>query len=291
MATEPQTANRPSIQLEPPQARATHLAEEALCLALADAELREEQAPSMTPRLAVTDGVHEAYELNEPVEYYSRTHHTWAPGNINSPGLFDSAGLPSYQVLLRGNRQVRNAVDLHHLRRHFQDGESVTILCDLDLQFHVAVIEAQENTSHWLGHQVRILQVTTGDPVRHRVPSERLRRRFPAGHHVEVYQGGSQGWVAARIAATTKEPWRQAVDAPASPQVISRRSDEELSPELSHETMVGVHLLREVSADDEEASNSPLEVPLSRIRVISRENFLEGRLATFRNDSCIISRM
>ncbi|CAE8619812.1 unnamed protein product, partial [Polarella glacialis] len=165
----------------------------AAALALEDArpEFIDAYAADVTP-------VKEAYQIGQKVEYYSNTHCKWLPGRINGPGRVayysGDEGSPTYDVFVGLQcYQLRNSVELSCLRVPLTQSEPVEYYSRRMSQWLRASVHGRQSAPTTFGY--RIVLLSSLEDVLESVPAEKLRRRFPVGSLIEVYQGRELGWI------------------------------------------------------------------------------------------------
>lgn len=148
------------------------------------------------------------------VEYWSKTHKRWLPGQlevIKSPGSLVDMPKVTYNIKVgkQGERktQVREDVHIDSFRLPLQEGETVEIFShSRGGRWMQAAMEGTQVTAAVSGYRIKLF--TEGGPegcsgaaaqVFDKVPPVRLRRAFQPGVQVKLYKGPNIGWKLAVI--------------------------------------------------------------------------------------------
>lgn len=142
-----------------------------------------------------------AYEDGQRIEYFSVTHQLWMTGTLHvEVHINEENARESYICYSVGlaNGQLREDVGFDVLRSPFAPGELVELCSGQKGQLRLAAVIAPDQpiAPSMLGH--RVLLEGTIQSFDH-IPLLRLKRRFPAGRHIEVYRGASTGWQMAKV--------------------------------------------------------------------------------------------
>jgi len=142
-------------------------------------------------------------EDGERVEYYSATHSLWLGAAIDMERKIRQPLDPKkvlVDVVLSHNSMIRTGVNLWQVRRPLRHGEFVSFFSPKHQSWLRAVTSGpQSDTNTTRGYTIHLLDNdhlpgNTGQVIPN-VPAKRLKRRFPPGCLVEVYQGVEKGWV------------------------------------------------------------------------------------------------
>jgi len=137
-----------------------------------------------------------AYQHMERIEYWSQTHKRWLAGRVlvkSNPEECEQ--LHAYSVQLCFG-QVRENVGLDYLRVPLRAGELVEIYTKGRGWVSGQISSNQPLRPTLVGYRVLI---DGDDNAIENVPANFLRRTYPAGTTVEVYEGSSIGWVDACV--------------------------------------------------------------------------------------------
>jgi len=147
----------------------------------------------------------------QAVEYFSKTHRIWMLGRLEVltlPGTLLEPPQVTYSVHLKVGvvgQATRRRVPLSAFRRPLKPGESVEIFSRSGGgQWLPAVVESSPLGLDSIVDHVYTVRLSGNRSrkelrVFHRVPPERLRRRFPMGSQVLLYKGPACGWVPAVV--------------------------------------------------------------------------------------------
>merc|ERR1719428_1473219 len=103
-----------------------------------------------------------------------------------------------YSVIVGPTQQRRNQVPLENLRTPFKEGDPIEYYSSDEFRWMAgSVAGMRRNRGHTIaGYSVHIDELHMKLP---RVPSARLRPRFPVGSKVKVYRSLATGWESAKI--------------------------------------------------------------------------------------------
>jgi len=141
------------------------------------------------------------------VEYYSRSHGRWLPGELHvleCPGE-DRPIMYNVRVNLGSRRtQLRTDVSLRDVRVPFRTGELVEVFSsstgDQWVPGVIAGVQGAQNWATLYGYRVKFADDGTQQGgASERVLGKRIRRRFPNGTAVEIYRGPYEGWIGAVV--------------------------------------------------------------------------------------------
>lgn len=157
---------------------------------------------SDSPELHMLGGkVSPMFDEGIDIEYYSATHRRWLAGSLEYSVIRGTASRPPaivYSVSIKSGirTQVRKNVPPKSFRVPLEKDEQAEIISKDTLKWSPCVICAPQNGSRLFGYSIRLAHDgRLSSRVFDKVPAERLRRRFPEGAKVKIYQGAQLGWV------------------------------------------------------------------------------------------------
>ncbi|CAJ1356723.1 unnamed protein product [Effrenium voratum] len=210
----------------------------------------------------------DAYELQESVEYFSKSNGIWTAAVITSSGQFDKEGNPSYHI--RVGRQRRYRIPLEQLRPVLQPGEPAGFFSVPDSKWISVKISGVVGDSHMLGYRLEALGETKGEKNPSSVAG-RLRRHFNSSDRVRVYLGPLLGWAEALVvedaveAAEEVPGQRMADDAKEGGAPSKARDKEPKADQAQSEKQPAVTAKPEPKA--EEPEQTPLQSPEVTVKV------------------------
>lgn len=149
----------------------------------------------------------------EVVEYFSSTHKVWLLGvvQVKLKDNADEGDLVAdpyfvYNVRLRQSSQWRYKVPLDMMRKPFEPMDIVDVFSKRKGgSWMVSVIESSAGYM-MKEYKCRVFGEGAVPPMTlEKVPSWRIRRRFPPGCSVEVYRGSLEGWQAGVVHSVAAE--------------------------------------------------------------------------------------
>lgn len=147
------------------------------------------------------------FEDGTHVEYYSATHRHWLPARLKLrllAGTEFRKPLVVYNVTISyggGRTQVRKNVPQHTFRLPLDHGEPAEIVSKDRCRWTPCTIDGPTNhvdRRRQVGYSIRLANSRTARCFP-KVPPGRLRRRFPNGATVKVYQDTQTGWITGEV--------------------------------------------------------------------------------------------
>lgn len=146
-------------------------------------------------------GLHPAFQNGDVVEYYSPTHKIWLVG-VMQLEMEKSKKIQkmvfTYNVYLKKSGQIRHRVPLDMIRAPFQPTELIEVFSKRNAgQWLTGAIRGPVATGSIMKGYKVFVDKQEGSPemLLEKVPSWRVRRRFPPRSNIEVYRGPLHGWM------------------------------------------------------------------------------------------------
>ncbi|CAE8584018.1 unnamed protein product, partial [Polarella glacialis] len=168
----------------------------------------------------------DAYATDARLEYWSETHSQWITAKVTGTGYSNGDGQLVYNLLVGASNQPRMCISIDALREPLKAAEPISVYSSREQKWFHALVEGPQSISATtVGYMIRILDMKDEAEILANVPSARLRRRFPNGSLVEVFQGQLKGWVSGTVAADAEE---------VAPPVGSQHHGKLLAPSPRH---------------------------------------------------------
>eukprot|EP00419_Tripos_fusus_P002498 CAMPEP_0172675286 /NCGR_PEP_ID=MMETSP1074-20121228/13185_1 /TAXON_ID=2916 /ORGANISM="Ceratium fusus, Strain PA161109" /LENGTH=293 /DNA_ID=CAMNT_0013492739 /DNA_START=403 /DNA_END=1284 /DNA_ORIENTATION=- len=137
-----------------------------------------------------------AYYTGEHAEFFSKRLCMWLPAEVSAEPRASGQDVV-YSATVLPQRQEHYDVGLPTLRPPLLEGEPCEVFSHDSRRWLQAVTSSNQQTTHSaISYRVSLLD---GQPCETQVAAERVRRRFPQGSLVSVYQGPGLGWIDAMV--------------------------------------------------------------------------------------------
>jgi hypothetical protein len=173
-----------------------------LALSSSDSDLKQHERQL---QLVTEDGMIPIIDDGSRIQYYSITNADWILGTLHVKKAFQNIkhfNQPrlSYWVTFPRMNKDREDVMVDCFRRPFSTAEPIDIFSQRDGGIWIpGFIDGEpRQCAVTVGYRVRI-EHDNEEAILDNIPPWRLRRRFPPGCPVQVYQGLERGWVQAVV--------------------------------------------------------------------------------------------
>lgn len=166
-----------------------------------------------------------AYYTGEPVEFFSKRLRTWLPAEVTAEPRASGQDVV-YSATVLPQRQEHYDVGLPTLRPPLLEGEPCEVLSPESRWLQAITCSSQQNTDSAISYRVTLLESQARET---QVTAERLRRRFPQGSLVSVYQGPGLGWTDAMVVSVDAQDPLAAAQMTPVPNAVAPQGSPERS--------------------------------------------------------------
>jgi len=185
-------------------------------MASIDDEIASQVSSDFVPALG-------AYYTGEPVEFFSKRLRVWLPAEVTAEPRASGQDVV-YSATVLPQRQEHYDVGLPTLRPPLLEGEPCEVFSHDSRWLQAVTCSSQQNTDSAISYRVTLLD---GHARETQVAAERVRRRFPQGSLVSVYQGPGLGWTDAMVVSVdVQDPLAAAQTTPVPSTVAVQGSPE-----------------------------------------------------------------